>query len=254
MDEKLRKYWKEEEACAHILGWDFSHIEGRYEEGQDLPWDYDRIVRSHLTHQMRILDYDTGGGEYLLSLRHPFELTCATEGYAPNVELCRKTLLPLGIDLRECRDPSRIPFPDRSFDLILNRHGSFDPPELYRLLKPGGTFITQQVGSLNDRDLVARVLPDLELPFQDHDLEHQRRAFEAAGFQILQTGESFRPIRFMDIGAFVWFARVIEWEFKGFSVDRCFEDLMEMHREVKEKGFIQGTTHRYLIVAGRAYD
>ena len=32
--------WKQEESIAHIHGWDFSHIEGRYTEETDLPWDY----------------------------------------------------------------------------------------------------------------------------------------------------------------------------------------------------------------------
>ena len=41
---------------------------------------------------------DTGGGEFLLSLHHPFQNTSATEGYPPNVQLCKETLLPLGID------------------------------------------------------------------------------------------------------------------------------------------------------------
>ena len=29
---------------------------------------------------MKLLDYDTGGGEFLLTLTHPFENTSATEG------------------------------------------------------------------------------------------------------------------------------------------------------------------------------
>ena len=65
---------------------------------------------------MNILDYDTGGGEFLLSLKHPYEKTAATEGYPPNVKLCAEKLLPLGIDLRECSDPSHIPFEDEAFD------------------------------------------------------------------------------------------------------------------------------------------
>ena len=30
--EELKKIWKDEEDCAFIKGWDFSHIHGRYEE------------------------------------------------------------------------------------------------------------------------------------------------------------------------------------------------------------------------------
>ena len=130
---------------------------------------------------MKLLDYDTGGGEFLLSLHHPYENTSATEGYPPNVLLCMEALLPLGIDLRECSDASHIPFEDESFDIIINRHGDFDPPELNRLLKPGGLFITQQVGSDNDRELVEAVLPGTLKPFPHNDLPEQKKAFEDAG-------------------------------------------------------------------------
>lgn len=248
-DQKLIKSWKQEESIAHISGWDFSHIHGRYEEGENIPWDYDAIVRFFLKPDMKLMDYDTGGGEYLLSLQHPYENTAATEGYPPNVELCRKKLVPLGIDLRECADAAHIPFEDRSFDIVINRHGDFDPKELKRILKPGGMFITQQVGDRNDRDLVEKVLPDAAAPFPGQNLTVQAKAFEDAGFEILQKDEAFMPIRFFDIGAFVWFARIIEWEFPGFSVDRCAENLLKMQEKIETDGAIEGTTHRYLIVA-----
>ena len=74
---------------------------------------------------MKLLDYDTGGGEFLLTLGHPYENTAATEGFPPNVALCRAPLTPLGIDLRECSDPACLPFADSSFDIVINRHGDF---------------------------------------------------------------------------------------------------------------------------------
>ena len=61
--------WKKEESIAHIHGWDFSHIESRYTELDDLPWDYRYIILQHLTPEMKLLDIDTGGGEFLLSLK-----------------------------------------------------------------------------------------------------------------------------------------------------------------------------------------
>lgn len=68
----LKAVWKKEEEIAYIHGWDFSHIYGRYEEEMDLPWDYRKIIKQYLNDDMNILDYDTGGGEFLLSLGHPF--------------------------------------------------------------------------------------------------------------------------------------------------------------------------------------
>lgn len=241
--------WLEEESQAHIHGWDFSHIQGRFEEEHDLPWNYRTLVQEYLQDDMLLLDCDTGGGEFLLSLGHPPEKTAAAEGYPPNAALCRETLLPLGVAFRECAGPSALPFPDESFDIVLNRHGAFDPAELFRVLKPGGLFLTEQVGEDNDRDLVERVLPGTPKPFPHKNLQEQRAAFETAGFRILRGEEAFRPIFFYDVGAFVWFARVIEWEFPGFSVERCFDRLLAMQETLEKTGAVQGTIHRYLIAA-----
>ena len=247
--EVLRRAWEKEENIAQIKGWDFSHINGRYEEEDSLPWDYGAIVHEHLQDDMKLLDCDTGGGEFLLSLNHPYKNTAATEGYPPNVELCKQKLLPLGIDIRECSDASNVPFDDDSFDIIINRHGDFDPSEIWRLLKPGGYFITQQVGSENDRDLVELVLPNLEKPFPHNNLKEQKALFEKKGFEIIKADEAYGPIRFYDIGAFVWFAHIIEWEFPGFSVERCFDRLLMLQKTIRIETKIEGTTHRFLIVA-----
>jgi len=246
---ELRKEWEAEENIAHIHGWDFSHIAGRYEEEEDLPWDYEKIVKEHLRSDAKIFDFDTGGGEFLLSIGHPYENTAATEGYPPNVELCKETLLPLGIDFKPCDDAKNIPYKNESFDLFINRHGDFDAAETYRLLKKGGLFITEQVGAKNDRDLVKMVLPDVPEPFPTLMLDVQEAEFKKAGFTVERSEEAFRPIKFYDVGAFVWFAHIIEWEFPGFSVEKCFDRLLAMQEEIDKNGFVEGTIHRYLIVA-----
>lgn len=248
----LRNVWKQEEEVAHIQGWDFSHIHGRYEEEKDLPWDYEEIVKQHLYRNLDIMDYDTGGGEFLLSLNHQYDRTSATEGYPPNVKLCTEKLLPLGINFKECHNPQKVPFGDESFDLIINRHGDFDVSELFRLLRQNGLFITEQVGGDNDRDLVEMVLPKTGKPFPHLYLTEQRKHFENAGFEIVRAEEAYRPIKFYDVGAFVWFAHIIEWEFPGFSVDQCFEQLLKMQELIDKEGRIEGTIHRYLIVAKKS--
>ena len=124
--------WKTEEEIAHIHGWDFSPVEGRVVEAPP-PWDYREEILRHLKPEMRILDIDTGGGEFLLSLQHPHKNTAAKE--------------------------------------------------------------------------------------------------------------SFRPIRFYDVGALVWFARIIEWEFPGFNVDSCLDRLFAVHERLTQESAISGTAH-----------
>ena len=88
--EHLIKYLKEEEKSAYIHGWDFSHIEGKYEEITDFSWNYKDAILRYLSPSMKMLDMDTGGGEFLLSLEHPYKNTAATENYPPNVQLCKE--------------------------------------------------------------------------------------------------------------------------------------------------------------------
>ena len=241
--------WKAEESIAYIHGWDFSHIAGRYTEQDDLPWDYRAVIEAYLRPEMKILDIDTGGGEFLLSLNHPHKNTAAMENYLPNVELCKEVLLPLGIDFRPGDGKEKLPFEDDSFDMVINRHGDFNAEEICRVLKPGGLFITQPVGAENDRELVELLCGETEIPFPEQYLHLTSKAFMEAGFTILRGEEVFRPIRFFDVGALVWFARIIQWEFPDFAVDTHLENLLRAQRKLEELGSIDGTIHRFLLVA-----
>ena len=249
-NNELIRSWKEEEKIAHIHGWDFSHIRGRYAEEDALPWDFPEIIRRYRKDSMKLLDMETGGGEFLLSLGHPYGNTAAIEGYRPNAELCRETLLPLGIDFKEAPGGSCLPFPDACFDIVTNRHGDYSAAELHRVLKPGGLFLTQQVGAENDRELVHLLLPDVtEPPFPRAYLGIRSNELRENGFEILESGETRRPIRFYDVGALVWFARIIEWEFPGFSVEGCTDQLLAAQEMIEKTGVIEGSIHRYYIVA-----
>jgi len=243
--EELKTRWLGEEASAQICGWDFSHIEDRYEEAGELPWDYRQVIKQYLKPEHEVLDMDTGGGEFLLSLNHPFDRCAATEGYPPNVALCREKLLPLGIDFR----PADEPFEDNRFDVVLNRHGSFDPAEVWRVLKPGGVFITQQVGEDNDRELVELLLPGIPKPYPGWSLKPVQQSLATQGVKVLRGEEAFRPIWFYDVGALVWFAKIIEWEFPGFSVENCLPQLLCAQERLECDGKIEGKAHRFLIVA-----
>lgn len=246
---ELYHSWLEEEKIAHIKGWDFSHLHGRYTEEDNLPWDYAALITQHLAPDARVLDIDTGGGEFLLSLGHPCHLLAATENFPPNVQLCQDTLPPLGVDFRPADGCGALPWPDASFDMVINRHGDFNPVEIHRVLRPGGVFITQQVGADNDRALVELLLPGTPASFPEQHLAIARRKFEQAGFTVTQAEEAFRPIRFLDVGALVWFARIIEWEFPGFSVEKCQEQLFALQNTIDQGGSIDGMTHRFLLVA-----
>ena len=233
-----------------MTGWDISHMVGRYTV-EPLPWDYSQVVKEFLRPGVRLLDMGTGGGEFLLTLGHPYALTSVTEGWAPNLALCKKRLEPLGITVREydSEKGQPMPFADDSFDLVINRHESYDLSEVRRVLKKNGFFVTQQVGGENDLPLVRRLCPGFPGGFVGFNLENELPRFRQAGFRVMRSNQAYLESRFRDVGAVVFQASVCPWEFPGFSVENSQEALFQMQEQVERLGFVPNLEHRFLIVA-----
>jgi SAM-dependent methyltransferase len=247
MMEKNHVFWLEEEQRS-IEGWDFSHLAGRW-ESDPLPWNYQEIIKQYLKSSDTLLDLGTGGGEFLLTLHHPYHLTFATEGYPPNYDRCMKNLTPLGITIKAVEESNFLDFPDSFFDIVIDRHEAYDLDEVKRVLKPGGMFITQQCGGLNNVDLSRRFIPDFVSEYADFSYASQIEAFKQSGFEIIHHEECLPKLRFFDVGAIVFYAKNIPWEFPGFIVDNYLPELTRLNEEIIKKGFIESTEARFLIVA-----
>lgn len=244
---ELIKQWEAEENFA-FQGWDFSHIDNRW-DCPNPPWDYQSIVKSHLKDTDILLDMGTGGGEVLLSIGHPYKRTYATEAYVPNFELCKRELSPLGITVAQTYIDDKLPFENEFFDFIINRHESFDLTEVNRTLKHGGYFITQQVGNKNDCEFSQMLIDGFVPHSSNHTVENYTNTLKQLGFQIMKIDEIHYPVKFFDVGALVYIAKIVVWEFPDFSVKKCLDKLFACQDEVEKNGFIKGTGHRFIFVA-----
>lgn len=247
---ELLNLWKQDEQHS-FKGWDFSYISKRHQE-EGLPWDYREEVKSLMGNKM-MLDMGTGGGEFLISLQPEAGVTYATESYPPNIELCKRTLPEYGIEIRAVENDEELPFDDSFFDLVINRHESFCAKEVYRILNSGGRFVTQQVGGKNNKELSKLLLGEYpKIINASFDMENTAKELENAGFKIVKQYEFFPSIRFLDIGALVFFARIIVWEFPGFSVETCSDRLFELQEKLEKDGFVESIGHRFFIEAIKA--
>ena len=247
MNNDLRQIWLSEEQ-ASFSGWDFKRLESRWAEAP-LSWDYKEIVMQYLRPEQQLLDLGTGGGEFLLTLGHPYHLTSVTESWEPNYRLCKRKLEPLGITVKRPDSEDRLPYEDDTFDIVISRHESYDLSEVKRVLRPGGMFITQQVGGSNDEALSQLLLEDYNPQFPEFTLTNEQKAIHNHGFDILLAAEEYPYLRFFDIGAIVYFAKIVPWEFPGFSVERCYPKLCELQDRLEKDEYIECLAHRFLIVA-----
>lgn len=237
------------DAAAPFKGWDFSYLNGRFSEGEP-PWNYIDLARAAVSRSSNILDVATGGGEVFASLAPFPERATAVEGYVPNLPIARARLEPLGVQVFQGNTRSGMPFPDEVFDLVLNRHGGFRPSEMHRILRPGGTFLTQQVGGDNLADLTAAIGASLAYP--DNTLARVSGELVSLGCEIRRAEEWRGDVEFVDVGALIYFLRAVPWVVQGFDVDRHLSELEALQAELDEGRPLRFTYSRFLIEAVKA--
>jgi SAM-dependent methyltransferase len=199
------------------------------------------------------LDLQTGGGEVLAwSLGHlaptqrPTRLA-ATESWAPNAALARSRLAPFGAAVHQVDDEATFPFAADGFELVTSRHPvSTNWPEIARVLTPGGTFLSQQVGAGTNRELTEWMMG----PQPDRDRRSAQGALasaETAGLTVVDLRAETLAVTFNDVAAVVHFLRKVLWTVPGFTVDGYRDRLSALHDHISRHGPFVSHAQRYLI-------
>lgn len=248
MKERFEQGLKEAEQPFH--GWDFGYItsSGRMQSGV-MPWSYNEMARSCMQDTKRMLDMGTGGGELLSSLLPLPPYTCATEGYTPNIAIAKNRLSPLGVNVYPVIDDAQLPFADGEFDLILNRHESYDEREVWRVLSESGVFLTQQVGWSDCREINDRLGIPMPSDYAGWELGFAVDQLVRNGFHIWDQRESAPVQRFYDIGALVYYLKTIPWQVPDFTVEQFRDPLWDIHLEMEQHGFWEVQQKRFIICA-----
>ena len=233
-----------------VSGWDFSWLHGRAVE-EEVSWNYRGIVQEAKMQAASLLDMGTGGGEFLSSLLPLPQDTCATEGYGPNVAVARRRLEPLGVSVIHIEADNDLPFEAGRFELIINRHESYAPAEVRRILRGGGTFITQQVGGQNGNRLNEFLQAPANDAFAHWNLDFAAEELRQANFRVMDAREEYPVTRFYDVGAVVYYLRMVEWQIPGFTAGRYARELRELHRFIASNGCFEVPGQRFLIRAVR---
>jgi SAM-dependent methyltransferase len=239
-----------EGAAVPVEGWDFSWFDGRATE-QRPSWGYARLIGERMAGAAAALDIQTGGGEVLAGIPTPPPTLLATESWAPNVEIARRNLAPLGGVVAVAADDADLPFPDASFDLVVSRHPTVTVwPEIARVLRPGGTYLSQQVGAGSVRELRDALMG----PHEESDSRSTRRAVAAAtdaGLDVVDLREQSLRMEFFDIAAVVYFLRKVFWTVPDFTVERYRDQLADLHERIQADGRFVAHSARFLIEAGK---
>jgi SAM-dependent methyltransferase len=190
----------------------------------------------------------TGGGEFLSKLPIP-EYTCSTESYPPNIAISKNRLQPLGVNVLGINNDNKLPFGTDTFEVVINRQEYYSPSEVYRILKPDGFFVTQQVGAkdgLEINEILNAPMPEDHNP--DWTLNFIIDELTEKKFKILYSFECRYTTRIYDIGALIYYLKAIPWQIPDFSVDLYYSELYSLHNRIEKTGYSDVTSERFLIV------
>jgi SAM-dependent methyltransferase len=245
-----------EGAAVPPAGWDFSWFEGRATEERP-PWGYARLLGERMASLAGVtgaaaLDLQTGGGEVLATIPAAPPLLAATESWPPNIEVARRNLAALAGQVVPMADEmDDLPFADATFDLVVSRHPvgtRWD--EVARVLKPGGTYFSQDVGEGSVGELTEYMmgpLPPDDGPTRDPKWSVQSAG--EAGLEVVDLRQFRGRMEFNDIAAVVYFLRKVIWIVPDFTVEHYLDRLRALHEQIVSSGPFAATSVRFLIEA-----
>jgi SAM-dependent methyltransferase len=239
-----------EASSVSVDGWDFSWLDGRATEERP-SWGYQAAMGAKMTSARAALDIQTGGGEVLAGASHLAPLTVATEAWPPNVIRATWLLHPRGVAVVADEDKPPLPFGAEAFDLVVSRHPVVTWwEEIARVLQPGGTYFSQQVGPASVFELVEWFLgpqaPDVR---GRRDPGKARDRAQAAGLEVTDLRPEKLRVEFFDIGAVVYFLRKVIWMVPDFSAERYAGRLRALHDRIEAEGPFVAHSTRFLIEA-----
>jgi len=211
------------------------------------------MLASRVAGALSVLDIQTGGGEVFAEVLNqiggPPRDLAATESWPPNVELARRNLGPLGVSVAEVPDDAALPFPSEGCDLVVSRHPTLTLwNEISRVLRPGGTYFSQQVGAGSNRELTDFMMgpqPVSEGRSTDRAVSLAMRA----GLEVVDLRQATLRTVFYDVGAVVYFLRKVPWTVPDFSADVYKSQLSTMHVLIEREGSFTSHSRRFLIEA-----
>ncbi|HEY95438.1 MAG TPA: class I SAM-dependent methyltransferase [Dehalococcoidia bacterium] len=242
------------EDAKSFKGWDFSHItDPRRMVEAPTKWNFINKVQSYLSSTETLLDIGTAGGE-ILSRFHPLpRFTYAVEDYPPNVMLAKEKLEPLGVKVIGVEEGKEspfgdLPFKDDYFDIIINRHTSYTGDEVYRILKPGGYYITQQLGGLTTVNLGMIMQGEKATKLSNWNLKVFKERMLEEGFVIIDEADEINFGRYYDVGAIVYHLITCPWTIENFTPENYRDELLYLHEYIQKHGYFD-MLYEWLLIA-----
>ncbi|MDR0644801.1 MAG: class I SAM-dependent methyltransferase, partial [Treponema sp.] len=210
-----------------------------------LPWDFRLIVKKFLKGKQSLLDMFASNADFLNYLPSLPPYIALVDKLPPDAPEQVWNVKGERIRVKHSSGDCELPFPDASFDLILNRNGKYEIGEVRRVLAPGGVFITQQIGGMNALDLCASL--GMLIKITGRSLTQNATAFARAGLRLADCGENLGKQRFYRIDDILYYIRHVPLLTECFNENISKQELAVLEMVLEQQGYFDCISHRYFL-------
>jgi hypothetical protein len=202
-----------------------------------LPWQYADLVGQFLRPGIRVLEWGSKTGQFLLGLPHDAALCTAGALNREDYEICRKRM--------EARGGKAVLLLEEQLqgcaDVVICRHVPVSPEAVRKVLKKGGFFVTQQMGGQQSSSMGPEITGVPFVPDPYRQLEQQIPLFDKAGFRVMQSDQVYRKMHFPSKEDYCLYAEKGPEKYPGLTGEKAAEILPE--------GPVMDQGHYYFLVA-----
>lgn len=211
---------------------------------QTIPsYDSHQIIQQYFQDDKHLAVISVDGGEFTSQFQ---ELPPITYSVELNPSKARERLEDKGIKVTTFTSQGKMPFKDEKIDIAVNELSNYDKFEMYRILKPGGYLVVDQLGSDNYKEII-----NMFIPFKikgQWNKEACQTTLTDIGFDIVDSYEDIGRIRFTSLSAVLAFMKSISPE----RVER-YEQFINFYaavlKKIKKNHFYEITTHKFMVIA-----
>lgn len=237
------------EKAGKRIGWNFSHLK-TIETGQG--WDFYQEVLKKGKSTDLILDIGTGGGERILKIAKQFKSVYAIDHTSSMIDTANKNLRKAKLNNVNflLMDSEKLDFPDNYFDIVTNRHCDFNPTEVFRVLKKGGCFLTQQVSEGDQLNIKNAFGRGQSYGIKDGTLKNQYlKELKALGFNKIQSFDYNSKVIYKTDKDYIFLLRYTPTIPEFGKKKEDFEIFRKFIEENKTDKGIETNSKRFMIIA-----
>lgn len=211
-----------------------------------IPPDLFHILPNYLTTSKTLVDINVGNGERLKKVAH---LVDPAYGIATHLEDA--------ITANHCVDhwanilvgnAEMLPFHDASMHVVVCRHAAFNATEIWRVLKPSGIFLTQQIAEDDKRNLKAILGRSYGSTEDTGRLQRQYEGeLRAVGFEVKSEAYTYQET-YGDMDTLIH-VLANTMTIPDFDVERDEQALHQIETSLMATDGIPTTASRFLLIA-----